>query len=195
MDYSVIAKNGLKSDWRNTMNRYMRKVVWVLLAVAVLSGGMWSGTSAVWAKEKAGTLAQQVQRSWALASLYVEQDGKKIEPFGSEPRGSMLLSSDGRFSIILMRESLPKFAANSRVKGAVEENQAVVQGSLATYGRYTVVSEKEHIMNMHIEGSTFPNWDGEDQKRVWTIEGDELKVTVPKATIGGVSHLIWKRAK
>jgi Lipocalin-like domain len=177
------------------MNWSMRALVSGLLAVAVLSGGMWSGASAVWAKEKAGTLAKQVQGSWTLVSLYVEKDGKKVEPFGSKPRGSIILTPDGRFSIIIMKESLPKFAANNRVKGTPEENQAVVQGSLATYGRYTVVNEKEHLVSMHIEGSTFPNWDGEDQKRIWTVAGDELKVTVPQATIGGASYLIWRRAK
>jgi hypothetical protein len=177
------------------MDMFMRKVTRVLLAVVFLSGGMWSGASDVWAKKKADTLTNQVKGSWTLVSLYVEKDGKKVEPFGSKPRGSMILTPDGRFSIIIMRESLPKFAANNRVKGTAEENQAVVQESLATYGRYTVVSEKEHIVSMRIEGITLPNWDGGDQKRVWTVEGDELKDTVPKATIGGASHLIWKRAK
>jgi hypothetical protein len=195
MNYFMIAQSGQNSNRRDTMNRYMREVVRVLLAIAVLSGGMWSGASAVCAKKKADTLARQVRGSWTLASLYVEKDGKKVEPFGSKPRGSMILSPDGRFSIIIMKESLPKFAANNRIKGTPEENQAVVQGSLATFGRYTVENEKEHIVNMRIERSTFPNWDGEDQKRVWTVEGDELKVTVPKATIGGASYLIWKRAK
>ena len=49
---------------------------------------------------------------------------------------------------------------------------------------------------MHIEGSTFPNWDGQDQKRIWTVKGDELSVTNPAASVGGgVAYLIWKRAK
>ena len=69
-----------------------------MLVVAVLSGGMLSGASGVWAKEKASSLAKQVQGSWTLVSVYVEQDGKKIEPFGSQPRGFMILTPDGRFS-------------------------------------------------------------------------------------------------
>jgi hypothetical protein len=74
-------------DWSN------KKIARVLLVVAVLFGGMWSGASAVWAKGKAGTLAKQVQGSWTLVSLYVEQDGKKIEPFGShQPRKIRSLS-------------------------------------------------------------------------------------------------------
>jgi hypothetical protein len=177
------------------MNWSIRQVAIALLVVAVLSGGILSGALDVRAQEKAVTLAQQVQGSWTLVALYVEQDGKKIEPFGSKPRGSMILSPNGRFSVILIREGLPKFASNNRVKGTAEENQAVVQGSLAYYGRYEVVSEKEHTGNMRVEGSTFPNWDGEDQKRVWTVKGDELSVSNPSASIGGVAFIIWKRVK
>ena len=46
------------------MNWTIKEVARVLLVVAVLSGGMLSGASDVWAQEKAGTLAQQVQGSW-----------------------------------------------------------------------------------------------------------------------------------
>jgi len=185
----------LHSTRRNTMNWSMREVVRVLLAVAVLCGGMWSGNSAVWAKEKAGTLAKQIQGSWTLVSVYVEQDGKKIEPFGSKPRGSMILTPDGRFSIILMSASLPKFASNNRMKGTAEENQAVVQGSIAHYGKYAVASEKEHTVILSNEGSTFPNWDREDHKRIMTVKGDELTLTNPTASVGGVAYLIYRRAK
>ena len=87
------------------------------LVIAVLSGGMLSGASDVWAQEKGSTLAKQIQGSWTLVSIYNEQDGKKIEPFGYKPRGSLILTPNGRFSIILMRASLPKFAANNRMTG------------------------------------------------------------------------------
>ena len=120
----------------------IKEVARVLLVVAVLSGGILSGASGVWAKEKAGTLAKQIQGTWILVSIYNEQDGKKIEPFGSKPRGSLILTPDGRFSVILMRASLPKFASNNRMKGTAEENQAVVQGPSPTIGTYAVASEK-----------------------------------------------------
>ncbi len=177
------------------MNRSIWKVARVLLVVAVLSGGMLSGASDVRAQEKTGTLAQQIQGTWILVSLYVEQDGKKTEPFGPQPKGSMILTPDGRFSIILLRASLPKFAANNRMKGTTEENQAIVQGSLADYGTYAVASEKQQTVNLHIEGATFPNWDGTDQKRVMIVKGDEMKLTNPIASVGGVAYIVWKRAR
>ncbi len=177
------------------MNWSIWKVARVLLVVAVFSGGMLSGAAAVRAQEKGSTLAQQLQGTWFLVSMDNEQDGKKIELFGPNPRGSWIFTPDGRFLEILMRASLPKFAANNRAKGTAEENQAVVQGSFAAYGTYAVASAKEHLVNLHMEASTFPNWDGQDQKRVMTVKGDEMRVTNPTATIGGVAFVVWKRAK
>jgi hypothetical protein len=177
------------------MIRSIKEVAGVLLVVTVLLGGTLFGSSGVWAQEKGSNLAKQIQGAWTLVSIYNEQDGKKTEVFGPNPRGSMILTPNGRFSIIMMRASLPKFASNNRMTGAAEENQAVTQGSFADFGTYKVVSEKEKAVNFHIEGCTFPNWDGQDQKRFVTVTADELKLTVPITTIGGTNYLVWKRAK
>jgi hypothetical protein len=172
----------------------MQEVGRVLSVVAVLAVGVLSGASEVRAQEKGAGLAQQIQGSWVLVSMYNEQEGKRTEQFGSNPRGSLIFTPDGRFSSIHMRASLPKFASNSRVKGTAEENQAVVQGSSTLFGTYTVASDKEQTVNLHIEGSTFPNWDGSDQKRIMTVNGDELKVISTTATIGGTNYSVYKRA-
>ncbi|MBI5634346.1 MAG: lipocalin-like domain-containing protein [Nitrospirae bacterium] len=174
------------------MKRSIKEVASVLLVVAVLVAGMLSGASEV---QGAG-LAEQIQGSWSLVSIYNEQDGKKTDVFGPNPRGSMLVNPDGRYSYILMRASLPKFASNARQKGTAEENQAVVVGSMAYYGTYKVVSDKEQKVNLHVDGSTFPNWDGQDQKRIITVEGDEMKIINPTPSIGGGTNtIVWKRAK
>ena len=173
----------------------LKKLVRGLLVGAILWGGTLSGVSDVGAQEKGSTLAQQIQGSWILGSIYTEKNGKKSEVFGPNPRGFLNLAPDGRFVYILLRASLPKFTANNRMKGTAEENQAVVQGSFAVYGKYTVLSDKEHLVKLHIEGSTFPNWDGQDQKRVVTVSGDEMKVINPHSTVEGTDYFVWKRAK
>lgn len=177
------------------MNRFDNKVVGVLLVVAALMGVTLFTVSDAWAQQRIGPLEQQIQGSWMLVSEYTEQDGKKTETFGSNPRGSMILTPDSRFSIMLMRTSLPHFASNNRMKGTVEENQAVVQGSIAYFGSYAVASDKDQTVNLHIEGSTFPNWDGEDQKRVMNIVGDELRVINSALGTGRTGFLVWKRIK
>ncbi len=95
----------------------------------------------------------------------------------------------------ILRASLPKFAVNNRMKGTAQENQAIVQGSMVAFGHYTVASAKENVVNFHVEGSTFPNWDGQDQKRIMTVSGNQLKTINPHSTTGGTTYLIWKRAK
>lgn len=99
------------------MKRSIKEVASVLLVVAVLVAGSWSGASNVWAAEKGAGLAQG---SWILVELYNEADGKRLEPFGPNPRGSMLLTPEGQFSMTIMRSSLPKFASNVRTKGTAE---------------------------------------------------------------------------
>ena len=79
--------------------------------------------------------------------------------------------------------------------GTAEENRAIVQGSIAYYCRYSI-DEKERKINLHYEGSTYPNWDGEDQTRLITVSGDELKIISPVSAVGGgVVHLVLRRAK
>ncbi len=116
------------------MKSYVKEVTVAFLFATILSVGMLSSASDVSAQEKGDTLAQQIQGTWTLVSIYNEKEGKKIEVFGPNPRGTMILTPDGRFAMILMNASLPKFASNSRVKGTAEENKAVVQGSIAYFG-------------------------------------------------------------
>ncbi len=178
------------------MKRLVRKVTMAVLSVTILAVGLLSGELDVWAQDKDGSLAKQIQGSWTLVSCINEQNGKKVALFGSNPKGSMILTPDGRISVIMMRSNLPKFASNSRTKGTAKDNQVVVQGSIAFFGSYEVTNEKEQTVKLHIDGSTFPNWTGEDQERGVTVIGDEMKYTNRSPAIGsGTNYLVWRRVK
>jgi len=43
------------------------------------------------------------------------------------------------------------------------------------------------------DGSSFPNWNGADQKRIVAITGGQLKLTAPIAV--GTAEVVWKRAQ
>ena len=140
-------------------------------------------------------LRQQIVGTWLAVSQYVDQDGKKLEPFGANPKGMAVYDADGHFILVLQRETLPKFAANNRMAGTAEENKAIVQGSIAYFGRYSI-DENEGRLKLHYEASTYPNWDGEDQVRLISISGDELKIVSPVSAVGGgVVHLVLRRAR
>jgi hypothetical protein len=71
----------------------------------------------------------------------------------------------------------------------------MAQGSLAYFGTYSV-NEADKSYTVRIEGSSFPNQNGTDGKRIVTsLTGDELKVTNPARLAGGQILTVWKRAK
>lgn len=133
--------------------------------------------------------------TWTIVSNEtVDAAGKTSPTFGPNPRGSLIFTSNGRYSETLARSSLPKFAAGNRGKGTTEENKAVVLGSISHFGTYTV-DEKDKSFTFHIEASTYPNWDGTSQKRPFTVSGDELRFTSAAASAGGSAKLVWRRIK
>lgn len=155
-----------------------------LLALAIPAGDAAAQT----AKQLAGTYA-------AVSLNTTDAAGKKVEIFGANPRGLLVLTSDGRYIVIVMRASLPKFASNSRLKGTAEENQAVVAGSLGHFGKFTV-DEKTKTIIFHVESATYANWDKVPQKRPFTLKGDVLNYTVATVPGGtGTGSVTWKRVK
>lgn len=133
--------------------------------------------------------------AWTLDQLTAEQDGKTVEPYGPHPKGRMMLDADGRFSITIVRAGVAKFASNNRTTGTAEENKAAVQGSLAYFGSYAV-DPQSRMLDIRIEASTYPNFEGTSQKRLYTLSGDELVLTNPSPSGGGgAAKQVWKRVK
>jgi Lipocalin-like domain len=95
-----------------------------------------------------------------------------------------LIDRSGHFSIVIVRADIPKFASNNREKGTAEENQAAVHGSLAYFGTYAV-DEANHALTVRIESSTYPNFEGSEQKRLYTLSGDTLTLANPTPSAGG----------
>jgi hypothetical protein len=142
-----------------------------------------------------GQGAKELVGTWSLVSITVSRDGQKSEPFGANPKGSMVFERNGQFSITVTRSDLPKFNSDNRQTGTPEENKAIVQGSIAYFGTYSV-REEERLFIVHVEGATFPNWVGTDQKRLFSITGDELKYTNSNRSSGpGTALVVWKRVK
>ena len=148
------------------------------------------------------TLAQSAQDqlvgTWMLVSVYIEgPDGSRFDAFGANPTGILIMDGNGRISVQFIGSDLPKFVSNDRLEGTPEENRAVIKGMLCYFGTYSV-SDVDHSLNIHVEGSSFPNWTGTDQKRFLTLTEDEMKWINPTASTGGpgfTGHTVWKRAK
>lgn len=137
--------------------------------------------------------AGTVVGTWTLVSEVAHQGEKTTLPLGPNPLGSIILDPGGRFILMIARPDLPKFAGNKRDAGTPEENKAVLAGSLAFFGTYSM--DADGVLTLHPEASTFPNWVGVDQKRYCTVAGDEMKWTNRTPAIGAeFVELVWKRA-
>lgn len=132
--------------------------------------------------------------TWSLVSIrYVRPDGTAIEPFGPDAKG-MLVFDGTRFATQVTAGNLPKFASNNRMLGTPQEYEAISHGVVAYFGTYTV-SEPDRIVTLHIERSSFPNWDGTDQQRKFEFAADELRYTAASSTANPaeLAQLVWKR--
>ena len=145
-------------------------------------------------EEVVAQTAKDLVGTWTLVSITLEQDGKKTGMYGTNPQGQATFDPNRRFSIVLIRSDVPKFASTNREAGTSEENKAAVQGSIAYFGTYSV-SETDNVIMYHLEGSTWPNWRGVDQKRIFKLSGNDFTYTNPSSSTGsGNVYVVWKRA-
>ena len=161
--------------------------IWTLvpLACALLTANSF-------AQQK--SLKEQLVGAWTfVSSSTTVPDGGPA--WGANTIGLTIFTDNGRFSTQVMRSDLPKFASKSRVQGTPEEYKAVVQGSIANFGTYSV-NETNKTFTLQYEGSTFPNRIGTEETRPVVIEGDEMRITNPAPSTGGpTSQLVYRRAK
>jgi hypothetical protein len=138
-------------------------------------------------------LKEQLVGTWKLVSWEQKKtDGTKLQQFGASPVGIAFF--DGvRYVIVVMRSDRPRHASNALWQGTAEENKATADGTQTYFGTYTI-DEADHSLAIHVEGSSFPNWNGTNQKRIVAVTGDQLTLTVRPAS-GENVDVVWRRAK
>jgi hypothetical protein len=139
--------------------------------------------------------AQELVGTWKLISETVQRGDQTDQPFGASPLGTMMFDPGGHIAMIISRPSLPRIEANRRDAGTLDENKTILAGTLAFFGTYKV-SVPDGLLTIHVEASTFPNWVGTDQKRYFTLAGDEMTwVNHAPAVSGETAKLVWRRQK
>jgi lipocalin-like protein len=141
-------------------------------------------------------LKQQLVGTWTVvSSTNVAPDGTKREIFGAHPKGILVLDASGQYAQIIVRPDRPKFKASNRLSGTPEENKAAIQGTTATFGKWSIDEASKSLVR-HIEGSLFPNQEGTDAKTsVVSLTADELKTSNPSAGSGGTTDTLYRRVK
>ena len=139
------------------------------------------------------SLKDQLIGTWMLASWEQRKgDGTKVRRYGENPVGVAFFDAGGRYIISVMRADRANYASGALWQGTAEEDKATADGTMTYFGTYSV-NEGDSSIAIHIDGSSFPNWNGADQKRIVAIAGDQLTLTVRPPT-GEIVDVVWKRA-
>jgi hypothetical protein len=134
--------------------------------------------------------------AWALVSVTSQRDdGSRGEPFGSNPKGIIVFTSDRRFSLFQSTAEIPRLAANDRARATPEEAMTIARDSIAYYGAFAV-DEAARELSMRIEGSTYTNlMGGPPARRIVTVlNATELAFSNPRTPNGLTLHTVWRRA-
>ena len=163
-----------------------------LSALAVLGLALLPGSAISQQK----SLKDQLVGTWTLVSAsQTTKDGVKSDRWGPNPKGRAIFDADGRFSFMIFRSDVPKFASNNMNDVTPEESKAAIQGMNANFGTWSI-DEATKTLTTNVEAASSPNLNGGTQKRIISsISADELKYTNPASQIGSVDDVVWKRAK
>ncbi len=126
--------------------------------------------------------------SWKLVSGKVVRGGRALHLTAPRARGFLVFDGKDHFLLVITHSGSHKITSRVGQAGNPSENKDSLQKNVACFGSYSV-DGKDQTINVHIEESTFPKWVGTNQKRRFTVAGDQLKLwDDARAT-----ELIWER--
>jgi hypothetical protein len=140
------------------------------------------------------SLREGLVGTWMVSSWEQKKnDGTTLRQFGANPTGMAVFDAGGRYIITVMHPDRARYTSNALWQGTAEENKATANETQTYFGTYSV-NEADRSIAIHVEGSSFPNWNGANQKRFVAIMGDQLTLTI-RPPSGEIVDVIWKRAK
>lgn len=148
----------------------------------------------------AGTLvgtppSSSIAGTWVLAAAdRLLPDGTRVSDYGDNPRGLVIFTADGHYSVQVYRADRLKFSSGDKLKGTPEEYKEASLGMSVHFGRYTVDPVK-HTISFQIERASFPNWDNTNQVRSYEMNGDELSWKVPARPDGSIPITVLRRVR
>jgi len=131
--------------------------------------------------------------TWTLSAAdVVHADGTRAHDYGRAPKGMLIIDAQGRYSLQIFKAERPRFASADKAAASPAEYYAAVMGSSTHFGTLSVDAGGQTLV-FHIEGASFPNWEGQLQKRSFELQNDELIYRVVPRPNGDVPISVWRR--
>lgn len=131
--------------------------------------------------------------TWTLvAADLLHPDGSRTRDYGAAPKGRLMVDAAGHYSLQIFKSERPRFASGAKAKGTPAELAAATLGASTHYGTMRV-DTAAHVLTVSIEGASFPNEEGTQQRRAYVLHGDTLSYHVPARPDGNVPISVWRR--
>ena len=137
--------------------------------------------------------ASPLAGTWTLvAADLLHADGRRTPDYGAAPSGRLMVDSHGRYSLQIFKAERLRFATDDKSKGTAAEFAGAVLGSSTHFGTLSL-DTAARVLTVHIERSSFPNWENTQQKRQYTLDGHVLSYEVPPRPDGSTPISVWRR--
>jgi hypothetical protein len=140
------------------------------------------------------SLKAQLVGTWAMGVVAVNRkDGTRADVFGPNPNGVLMFHPDGISCSSVPGQAGPSTPAAIVCKGRRRSSEKRCLDRLRTLQAIPSMRKKKTFV-IKIKGSTFPDYEGTEQIRPFTIVGDELRSINPNPSQGGAAlDLVLKR--
>jgi Lipocalin-like domain len=140
------------------------------------------------------SLKDQLVGTWILVSTQsMTQSGMRY-PYGTDPRGILILDAIGRYAVVQGRTDRPKLKSAVRLEVTKEEFGAAAMDFAANFGTWAVNADKALVRRF--EGSLNPNLEGTVTTATISLAGDQLKLGGELNPVTGERiDAVYRRAK
>jgi Lipocalin-like domain len=120
-------------------------------------------------------LKDQLVGTWILVSTQTTTPSGVRYPYGTDPRGIMILDAIGRCAVVQGRTDRPKLKSAVRLQVTKEEFGAAALDFAANFGTWAVNADKALVRRF--EGALNPNFEGTVTTATINLVGDQLRLS------------------
>lgn len=162
-----------------------------VVAALLSASALWSFAAFAGAAREVSPLAG----TWTLVAADVQHpDGSHASDYGAQPKGLLLIDKQGHYSLQILKAERLAFGAGDKAKGSPDEYKSAVMGSSTHFGTLSIEQDRD-ILVFHIQGASFPNWEGQEQRRQYELKGDTLSYRVKPRPNGDVPISVWRKVE
>jgi hypothetical protein len=157
---------------------------------------VWATTLLAMAPALAIAAEPSLTGTWTLtAADRLYPDGTRVRDYGEHPKGRLIIDAQGRYSLQIFNGDRLRVASGDKATATSAELASAVTGSSTHYGT-VAVDPAAHVLVFRIEGASFANWEGTEQRRKYVLSGDRLSYQVPTPRPDGAIPISeWRRER